>query len=103
MNRIQHIFHSGSFVQFAYLQALDLLSTIAFLLHGVGEANPLVRFSMKLAPNPVGGLLIVKFAGLLLAVYCLQAGRERLLSRINFFYAGLIAWNLLCLVLTTGL
>ena len=103
MNRIQGIFQSVSFVQFAYLQVLDLLSTIAFLLHGVGEANPLVRWSMQLAPNPVSGLLIVKLAGLLLAIYCVQANRDRLLSRINFFYAGLIAWNLVCLVLATRL
>ncbi len=103
MNRIQSIFQSGNFAQFAYLQVLDLLSTIAFLLHGVGEANPLVRWSMKMAPNPVGGLLLVKVAGLVLALYCVQAGRDRLLARMNFFYAALIAWNLLCLVLANQL
>ena len=103
MIRLQAIFQSGNFVQFAYLQVLDLLSTIAFLLHGVGEANPLVRWSMKMAPNPVGGLLLVKVAGLVLALYCVQAGRDRLLARMNFFYAALIAWNLLCLVLATRL
>ena len=103
MIRLQAIFQSGNFVQFAYLQVLDLLSTIAFLLHGVGEANPLVRWSMKLAPNPVAGLLLVKVAGLMLALYCVQAGRNRLLARMNFFYAALIAWNLLCLVLANRL
>lgn len=103
MNRLQAIFQSGNFAQFAYLQVLDLLSTIAFLLHGVGEANPLVRWSMKMAPNPVGGLLLVKVAGLVLALYCVQAGRDRLLVHINVFYAALIAWNLLCLVLANRL
>ena len=30
--------------QFAYLQLLDLLTTLTFLASGVGEANPLIRF-----------------------------------------------------------
>lgn len=103
MNRLQTIFQSSNFAQFAYLQMLDLLSTIAFLLQGVGEANPLVRWSMEMAPNPVVGLLLVKAAGLVLALYCVQAGRDRLLARMNFFYAALIAWNLFCLVLANRL
>ena len=103
MNRLQTIFQSSNFAQCAYLQMLDLLSTIAFLLQGVGEANPLVRWSMEMAPNPVVGLLLVKAAGLVLALYCVQAGRDRLLARMNFFYAALIAWNLFCLVLANRL
>jgi len=99
MNISFSVFQSSQFLQFAYLQTLDLLSTVAFLLHGVGEANPLVRWSMSIAPSPVGGLLMVKAVGMLLAFYCVTTQRERLLSRMNFFYAGLIAWNLLCLVL----
>lgn len=90
---------SSQFVQFAYLQALDLLSTIAFLLHGAGEANPFVRWSMQTAPNPVAGLALAKMIGLSLALYCVHAQRERVLSRMNLFYAGLIAWNLVCLIL----
>jgi hypothetical protein len=90
-------------MQFAYLQALDLLSTTAFLLHGVGEANPLVRWSMSMAPSPVGGLLAVKAIGIVFAIFCVQTQRERLLSRINIFYATLIVWNLICLVMAAKL
>ena len=103
MNQPIGVFHSGQFVQFAYLQALDLLSTIAFLVHGVGEANPFVRWSMSMAPHPIGGLLAVKLLGIALALYCVKTHREKLLSRINLFYAGLITWNLLCLVLASGI
>lgn len=101
MNQPLGIFQSGQFVQFAYLQALDLLSTLAFLLHGVGEANPVVRWSMQAAPNPIGGLVLVKIFAILLALVCVRTQRERLLSRINLFYAGLISWNLVCLVLSS--
>lgn len=100
MNQLFGIFQSGQFVQFAYLQMLDLLSTVAFLLHGVGEANPLVRWSMNMAPNPLGGLMVVKAAGLALALFCVRTHRDKLLSRINWFYASLITWNLLCLALS---
>ena len=91
---------SSQFMQFAYLQVLDLLSTVAFLIHGVGEANPIVCWSMQMAPHPVAGLALVKLFGLFLALYCVRMDRRVLLSRINLFYAGLIAWNLVCLILT---
>ena len=101
MNLLVGLFHSNRLVQFAYLQALDLLSTVAFLMHGVGEANPVVRWSMSVAPSPVGGLLAVKAIGIIFAIYCVQSQRDRLLSRINVFYAGLIVWNMVCLVLAS--
>jgi len=99
MNHVLGKFQSAQFVQFSYLQVLDLLSTLAFLLHGVGEANPIVRFSMSLAPNPIGGLVFVKLFAVALAFYCANTHREKILSRVNLFYAGLITWNLICLVL----
>jgi len=101
MNILVGYFQSSQLVQFAYLQALDLLSTAAFLSHGVGEANPLVRWFMSVAPSPVGGLLAVKVIGIVFAVYCVQSQRERLLSRINVFYAALIVWNMICLVMAS--
>jgi hypothetical protein len=100
MLSIPTFFHSMQFVQFAYLQALDLLSTTAFLLNGVAEANPMVRWTMSIAPNPIGGLIAVKIAGIILALSCLRMGKERLLTRINIFFAGLVAWNLVCLILS---
>lgn len=97
---MQSILQSGCFVQFAYLQALDLLSTLAFLLNGVAEANPMVRWSMTVAPHPIGGLVAIKVAALGLALWCLKMGRDRLLLKINIFFAGLVAWNLVCLILS---
>lgn len=99
MNTRVGSFQSSQFVQFAYLQALDLLSTAAFLSHGVGEANPVVRWSMSIAPNPVSGLLGVKLLALLFAIYCIKSQRDLLLAKVNIFYAVLIVWNMACLVM----
>lgn len=84
--------------QFSYLQVLDYLTTIAFLMLGVQEGNPLVRFCMEMAPSPMWGLAGVKVAALLLGVYCLRLGKDRLLGRINVMFALLVAWNLVALI-----
>jgi hypothetical protein len=89
------------FLQYSYLQMLDFMTTLAFLLNGVGEANPVVRFALQYSPNPVGGLLVVKLVALALGVYCWRAGRQRLLFRINILFAILVAWNLLALIANT--
>jgi hypothetical protein len=91
------------FLQFAYLQVLDLLTTVAFILSGVEEGNPLVRWIMQSAPHPFYGLLAVKLAAIALGIYCWTRGRNRLLARINVLYALLIAYNLVCLILGLGL
>ncbi len=85
-------------LQYSYLQVLDLMTTIAFLLHGIQEANPLVRFALNYAPNPVSGLLLVKILAIGLGVYCWRCGREKLLTRINILFALLVAWNLAALI-----
>lgn len=85
-------------LQYSYLQMLDFMTTIAFLLHGVHEGNPLVRAALQYAPNPLGGLLAVKVLAVALGFYCWKGGRERLLNRINFLFAGIVAWNMIALI-----
>ena len=85
-------------LQYSYLQMLDLLTTLAFLLHGVQEGNPLVRLALRYSSNPLGGLLLVKMLALSLGFYCWRCGRQRLLTRINFLFAIVVAWNLLALI-----
>lgn len=85
-------------LQFSYLQLLDFLTTIAFLLHGVQEGNPFVRYAFGLSSNPIYGLVLVKGGGMMLGLYCWRMGRERLLSRINLMFAVLVAWNLVALI-----
>lgn len=86
-------------LHFTYLQILDVMTTLAFLMQGVGEANPLVRAAIELAPSPLLGLVMVKSAAVLLAIYCWRAGRGRLLLKANVFFAILILWNLSAMVI----
>ena len=85
-------------LQYSYLQVLDFLTTIAFLINGIKEANPLVRFALNAGPSPMGGLIAVKILAVLLGIYCWRMGRQRLLSRINVLFALLVAWNLVALI-----
>lgn len=75
------------------------MTTVAFLLHGVHEGNPLVRAALHYSPNPLGGLLAIKIFAIGLGYYCWRGGRERLLFRMNILFAALVAWNLVALIL----
>lgn len=86
-------------LQYSYLQVLDFMTTIAFLLNGVREGNPLVRLALQYAPHPLGGLLAVKLLAVGLGLYCWRGGRERLLVRINILFAVVVAWNLVALII----
>lgn len=89
-------------VQYSYLQVLDFLTTIAFMLNGVSEGNPVVRMIMGYSQSPVLGLMLVKIAAVVLGVYCWRMGRERMLVRVNVLFAVLVAWNLVALILGTA-
>jgi len=87
--------------QYSYLQVLDFLTTIAFLVNGVREGNPLVRLALGAGSNPIASLLAVKFLAILLGFYCWRVGKRQLLSRINLLFAVLVAWNLVALILSS--
>jgi len=82
---------------FSYLQVLDGMSTLVFLMLGVGEANPVVKFAFSLGPNPVAGLLLVKIVAVLLGIYCWRLGRGHVLRAANLLFAFLVAWNLIAI------
>ena len=86
-------------LQYAYLQILDFLTTVAFLLTGVQEGNPLVKFALESAPTPLSGLIMVKLSALLLGFYCLRMNKEALLSKINMLFAAVVAWNMIALII----
>jgi hypothetical protein len=87
------------FIGFGYLQILDLLTTLAFLFRGIAEANPVVRWTILLAGNPLHGLLYAKLIALVLGFFCWKWNRRTLLSWATLAYAVLVAWNLTALVL----
>jgi len=88
----------ASLVLFGYFQLLDLLTTVGFIVHGVKEANPIVRFALTLAPTPIVGLALVKVAAIAMAFWCSKAGKQKLLGRINVLFAILISWNMFALI-----
>ena len=85
-------------VQYSYLQILDFLTTVAFLVQGIQEGNPLVRLAMQVTSNPMIGLLMVKVLAVGLGVYCWHGGRYRTLNKINLLFAVVVAWNLISLI-----
>jgi hypothetical protein len=89
-------------IQYSYLQFLDFITTIAFLLHGVREGNPLVNLALRYIPYPLGGLLLVKVAAIALGIYAWRRGREKLLVRINILFALVVAWNIVSLILVSA-
>jgi hypothetical protein len=94
--------HSPGFEAFficAYLQLLDILTTLAFLVQGVAEANPLVHAAIRVSSNPLLGLAAVKAAPMIMAFYCWRSRRVRVLRRMNIFFAVLVAWNLVALII----
>jgi len=86
-------------LQFSYLQVLDFMTTVAFLLHGIHEGNPLVRAALRFSPNPLSGLLAIKVLAVALGIYCWKGGRERLLMKINILFAVIVAWNMIALII----
>lgn len=89
-------------LQFSFLQLFDFLTTVAFLVNGIGEANPLVRGMMQWSPSPLVGLALAKGMALALGGYCWRAERMQLLGRANLFFAVVVTWNLLALILGTA-
>jgi hypothetical protein len=87
--------------QYSYLQVLDLMTTVAFLLHGIREANPLVRVALD-TPHPLSGLIAIKILAVALGFYCWRAGRKRLLLRMNILFAVVVAWNMVALIVASA-
>jgi hypothetical protein len=44
--------------------------------------------------GPVTGVAISKVGALALGALCIYLGRQRVLVWINYWFAGLVAWNL---------
>jgi hypothetical protein len=82
---------------FVYLQLLDFLTTAAGFKEGAYEVSP---FIIKLihSSSPLLGLAVSKAIGLVVGGLCIAMNRVRLIAVINYWYAGLVVWNL-CVIL----
>ena len=76
---------------FFYLQFLDFVTTLVGLRMGGAELSPIIRMLMQV--DIVFGLSVVKLLGFVLGGVCLWK-RPRVLSWVNYIFAGLVVWNL---------
>lgn len=87
--------HVGNVVYievFLYLQLLDFITTLIGLQLGLGEASPFIRWLMQL--GPAAGLALSKLVAFVLGGACIWFKRRHLLRWINYWYAGLVVWNM---------
>lgn len=83
---------------FVYLQLLDFLTTVAGFRLGAHEASPFIAKLIH-ASSPVMGLAASKVLGLAMGGVCVATNKLRLVGWINYWYAGLIVWNLSIIVI----
>jgi len=78
---------------FFYLQALDFLTTLIGLKLGIREVSPFIRSLLHY--GPMLAVAASKMAALLLAAACIKLNRSHLLRYANYWFAGVVVWNLL--------
>lgn len=83
---------------FLYLQILDFLTTLVGFKLGVPEASPFVRSLMHLGPGFAVAASKIMAIGLL--GLCVALRRTHLVRWINYWYAGLIIWNLCSILIS---
>jgi len=77
---------------FVFLQILDVLTTLIGLRLGAGEASVFVARMMHLGPLP--GLMISKLLAVMLVLIALRHHQPRVVVLANFWFAGIVTWNL---------
>ncbi len=82
---------------FAYLQVLDLLTTLIGLHFGAEEASPFIRVMMHFG-RPAAGVVLSKLFALTLGALCAYLNRQRLLRRMTWWYGGVVVWNLVVML-----
>jgi|WetSurMetagenome_2_1015567.scaffolds.fasta_scaffold961734_2 hypothetical protein len=78
---------------FLYLQVLDFLTTLIGMKIGLGEVSPFIRWLMH--ADPAVGLVVSKLIALVLGGLCLWLNKRHLVRWINYWYAGLVVWNMM--------
>jgi len=82
---------------FVYLQLLDFLTTMVGFRTGAAEFSPFTRWLMMFGPTL--GVMASKMIAVGLGGICIWRGRTRILGWANYYFAGLVIWNL-CVILS---
>lgn len=81
---------------FIYLQLLDLLTTLLGFRLGASEASPFIKLLMQ--AGPALGVTLSKVIALGLGALCVYTGRNHLIRWASYWYGGLVAWNLVVIL-----
>ena len=81
---------------FVYLQLLDFITTVVGFQLGASEASPFIRLLTRIDPSV--GVALSKLIALVLGGMCVWLKKDRIISWINYWYAGLVVWNL-CIIM----
>jgi hypothetical protein len=81
---------------FVYLQLLDFLTTLMGFQLGASEASPFIRMLINF--GPAVGVALSKGIALALGGVCIWLKKDRIIGWINYWYAGLVVWNL-CIIM----
>ena len=84
------------------LSAVDLIATLTLMRHGVGEANPVMRFLFSLGPRVAASAKVSAVALVSLGIWVLRDRRAALASALLLLgaYVAVVAYELLDLALT---
>ena len=85
---------------FIYLQVLDLLTTLVGFRLGAVEASPFIR--MLMFAGPTVGVVASKVIAIGLAGLCVYLNKRHLVRWANYWYGGLVLWNLMILLAAPG-
>ena len=85
---------------FIYLQLLDLATTLIGFRLGAMEASPFIR--MLMFAGPTVGVILSKAIAMGLAGLCIYMKKRHLIRWANYWYGGLVLWNLLILLAAPG-
>jgi hypothetical protein len=91
-------FPQPSLTVFVILQVLDILTTLMGIQMGAHEASVFVGQLMN--AGPVGGLLLSKIFAVFLVASAMRFKRPRLVVFLNYWFAAVITWNLVMIVIT---
>jgi hypothetical protein len=96
-NTIPSGFPTPSISLFLALQILDVLTTLVGLHLGAQEGSAFIGHLLQ--TGPVSGLIISKILAAGLAAFAVFLNRKRMLVFLNFWFAAIVAWNVIEIVL----
>jgi hypothetical protein len=76
---------------FFLLQILDFMTTLVGIRMGGSEMSPFAKWLMQF--DTVAGLMAVKLIGFGLGGVCIWFRRVRVLTWVNYIFAGIVLWN----------